>query len=177
MAFPKRALRGIYAGKQIGYGNRVSHSEHKTRRRWLPNAVYHRMYSSILDEKVRIRMTTHAMRLMDKKGGLDSFLLFTKPKVLDRGLAQVMRQELTDILLERAEKGDSQSLETLRLMCSRRELHKQARRYVYQYEEDADDSTSTSSSTSTTSSSSATTVPTSSLSSTSSSSSSATTQA
>ena len=36
-AFMHRANRGLYAGKEIQFGNNVSHSERKTRRTWKPN--------------------------------------------------------------------------------------------------------------------------------------------
>jgi len=41
-AFMNRADRGLYAGKEILFGNNVSHSQRKTRRRWLPNVQVRR---------------------------------------------------------------------------------------------------------------------------------------
>jgi len=45
-AFMNRADRGLYAGKEILFGNNVSHSQRKTRRRWLPNVQVRRQLGS-----------------------------------------------------------------------------------------------------------------------------------
>eukprot|EP00249_Psilotum_nudum_P006338 c19649_g1_i1 orf=261-1082(+) len=72
----KRALRGIYAGRHIRFGNKVSEDGgNKTRRCWRPNVQKKRLYSVALDRYVRIRVTTHAIRCIDKVGGLDEYLL------------------------------------------------------------------------------------------------------
>ncbi len=49
-------------------GNNVSHANNKTRRRWLPNLQWKRIYISELDRTVRIRLSTRALRTIDKKG-------------------------------------------------------------------------------------------------------------
>ena len=41
----------------------------RTRRRWLPNVQSKRLYSEILDRLVSLKVTTHAMRCIDKAGG------------------------------------------------------------------------------------------------------------
>lgn len=61
-------------GKGPMTGNNVPFSLKKTRRRFLPNIQSKRVYVPELDQYVRIRMTTRAMRTMDKKGGLMNYL-------------------------------------------------------------------------------------------------------
>ncbi len=49
-------------------GNNVSHANNKTRRVQLPNLQWKRIYIPELDRTVRIRLTTRALRTIDKKG-------------------------------------------------------------------------------------------------------------
>jgi len=86
-----KARRGVFAGKHIKFGNRVSEDGgNKTRRRWLPNAQKKRVYSEILGEMIPMRVTAHALRCMDKAGGLDEYVLKTR----DRDLQSVFALEL-----------------------------------------------------------------------------------
>jgi large subunit ribosomal protein L28 len=59
----------------VQYGNNVSHANNKTRRRFLPNLQKTSMFSQALARPVRIRLTPHAIRTVEQKGGLDAFLL------------------------------------------------------------------------------------------------------
>jgi ribosomal protein L28 len=45
--------------------------QNKTTRSWKPNVHRKRFYSEILDKKLRINVTTTALRTMDKYGGID----------------------------------------------------------------------------------------------------------
>ncbi len=64
-------------GKSILVGNRVSHSNTKTKHRFMPNLQNKWLYSDILGSSIRIRLTTGAMRTIDHAGGLDAYLLKT----------------------------------------------------------------------------------------------------
>jgi len=55
-------------GKSPMAGNNVSHAHNKTRRRWLPNLQWKRIYIPELDRTVRVRLSTRALRTIDKKG-------------------------------------------------------------------------------------------------------------
>ena len=55
-------------GKGPMAGNNVSHANNKTRRRWLPNLQWKRIYIPELDRTVRIRLSTRALRTIDKRG-------------------------------------------------------------------------------------------------------------
>ncbi|MFT4570819.1 MAG: large subunit ribosomal protein L28 [Hyphomicrobiaceae bacterium] len=56
-------------------GNRVSHSNHKTRRRFLPNLQPATFRSEALNRVFRMRVATSALRTVTKHGGLDAFLM------------------------------------------------------------------------------------------------------
>jgi large subunit ribosomal protein L28 len=49
-------------------GNNVSHANNKTRRRFLPNLQSHRFWVESENRFVRLRVSTKAMRTIDKKG-------------------------------------------------------------------------------------------------------------
>ena len=55
-------------GKRPATGNKVSHSNRKTRRRFLPNLHYHRFWLESEKRWVRLRVSRQGMRIIDKKG-------------------------------------------------------------------------------------------------------------
>lgn len=61
-------------GKAVLVGNLVSHSNHKTKCRFLPNLVNVTLQSEALGRSVRLRVTAHALRSVEHRGGLDAFL-------------------------------------------------------------------------------------------------------
>ena len=69
------AKRCQITGKTVMSGNNVSHANNRTRRRFLPNLQVTRMHSEVLDRKVNLRVSTSAMRTVEKHGGLDAFLM------------------------------------------------------------------------------------------------------
>ncbi|KAJ2769155.1 hypothetical protein IWQ57_003226 [Coemansia nantahalensis] len=71
-------LDGLFGGKQVQHGNNKPKSLHKTRRTWLPNIQKVSMFSAILGKMLSINVTTRVLRTIDKKGGLDEYLLTTK---------------------------------------------------------------------------------------------------
>lgn len=60
-------------GKRPQSGNNVSHANNKTRRRFLPNLQWHRFWVASENRFVRLRLSTAAMRTIDKNG-IDSVL-------------------------------------------------------------------------------------------------------
>ena len=66
------------SGKGVLTGNRVSHSNIKTRRRYLPNLNPGTRQSEALGRSFRFRITAHALRTVDHRGGLDAFLAKAK---------------------------------------------------------------------------------------------------
>ena len=57
------------------FGHKVSHSNRKTRTRFLPNVQKKRLFSEILGRFVTLRVTVAAMRSVEHNDGIDNFLL------------------------------------------------------------------------------------------------------
>jgi large subunit ribosomal protein L28 len=75
-------------GKGAQVGHKVSHSNRKTKRRFLPNLLNVTVMSDALGRSVRLRVSANALKTIDHRGGLDAFLLKAKdvelsPRVLD----------------------------------------------------------------------------------------------
>jgi large subunit ribosomal protein L28 len=69
------ARRCSITGKGVLAGNNVSHSHRKTRRRFLPNTQTASLFSDALNESVRLKVSTQALRTIEHNGGLDAYLL------------------------------------------------------------------------------------------------------
>lgn len=67
------AWRCELTGKTRQIGHRVSHSNRKTKRRFLPNLQTISLLSDVLGP-VRLRLSAAAVRTIEKKGGIDAFL-------------------------------------------------------------------------------------------------------
>lgn len=92
-----RASRGLYGGKEVIFGNNVSFSNRKTRRRWNPNVQTKRVYSEILGESYKLNVTTHALRCIKKYGGLDNYLTNQpRRKLEDSDVALVLRHRILE---------------------------------------------------------------------------------
>ena len=89
------AWRCELTGKGPLSGHKVSHSNIKTKRRFMPNLRNVTLISDALQRKVRVRVSANALKTVDHRGGLDAFLLKAKdaelaPKmlVLKRAIAK-----------------------------------------------------------------------------------------
>ncbi len=63
-------------------GHNVSHSNIKTKRRFMPNLVNVTLHSEALDQRFSMRVAAKALRTVDKMGGLDAYLAKAKDDVL-----------------------------------------------------------------------------------------------
>jgi large subunit ribosomal protein L28 len=63
-------------------GQMVSHSNRKTKTRFLPNLCRVTLASRVLGQAIKLRVVARALRSVDKKGGLDEFLLSRTSKEL-----------------------------------------------------------------------------------------------
>jgi len=79
-------------GKTRQIGHRVSHSNRKTKRRFLPNLLNVTLISDALGRSVRLRISANALKTIDHRGGLDSFLLAAKDADLSPRVLQLKRQ-------------------------------------------------------------------------------------
>ncbi len=77
-------------GPQVGH--KVSHSNIKTKRRFLPNLCNVTFISDALGRNVRLRVSTNAIKSVDHNGGLDAFLLKAKPADLSQRALELTRQ-------------------------------------------------------------------------------------
>ena len=66
------------SGKGVMTGNNVSHAKNRTRRRFLPNLCNVSLASDKLNQKIRFRVSAHALRSVEHVGGLDNFLIKAK---------------------------------------------------------------------------------------------------
>lgn len=55
-------------GKRVMVGNNVSHANNKTRRRFLPNLHYRRLWVDSEKRWVTLRISHQGLRTIDKKG-------------------------------------------------------------------------------------------------------------
>ena len=63
-------------------GHNVSHSNIKTKRRFMPNLVNVTLHSEALNQSFSMRIAAKALRTVDKLGGLDAYLAKAKDDVL-----------------------------------------------------------------------------------------------
>ena len=76
-------------GPQVGH--KVSHSNIKTKRRFLPNLVNVTFISDTLSRNVRLRVSTNALKSVDHNGGLDAFLLKSRAELLSPRALELKR--------------------------------------------------------------------------------------
>lgn len=87
-----RAKNGLYHGKDVMSGYSISHSHAKTKRKWYPNVINKRVWSDALNDWVRFKMTTKALKEIDNIGGIDKYLLALDEKsVSDSNYVTKMR--------------------------------------------------------------------------------------
>ena len=79
-------------GKRGLVGNNVSHANNKTKRRFLPNLNMATLISDKLDRAVRLRVSAAALRSVDHKGGLDSFLMSAKDETLSPKALKIKKE-------------------------------------------------------------------------------------
>jgi large subunit ribosomal protein L28 len=78
-------------GKTRQIGHKVSHSNRKTKRRFLPNLLNVTLQSDALERAVRMRISAHALKSVDHRGGLDAFLLKAKDAELPARALEIKR--------------------------------------------------------------------------------------
>ncbi len=88
-------------GKKPLVGHKVSHSNIKTLRRFMPNLRNVTLISDTLGRKVRVRVSANALKSVDHRGGLDAFLL----KSNNEDLAPKMRELKRQIMKKREAKA------------------------------------------------------------------------
>jgi large subunit ribosomal protein L28 len=80
-------------GKGPMSGNKISHANNKTRRRFLPNLNEITLISDVLGKSFQLRISAAAIRSVDHRGGLDAFLAKAKDDELSLG-ARAIKKEI-----------------------------------------------------------------------------------
>ena len=73
-------------------GHNVSHSNIKTKRRFMPNLSAVTVQSDALGQRFSLRITNAALRTLDFRGGLDAFLLKSRDEELSAKALKIKRQ-------------------------------------------------------------------------------------
>jgi large subunit ribosomal protein L28 len=72
------ARRCDLTDKGVQTGNNVSHSQRKTRRRFIPNIQKVTLKSEALGQNLSLNIAANTLRSIDHNGGLDQFLVTAK---------------------------------------------------------------------------------------------------
>jgi large subunit ribosomal protein L28 len=78
-------------GVRAQTGHNVSHSNRKTKRRFRPNVQRVSFHSDALARDVSLRITTRAVRTVQKAGGIDAYLLQSDETKLPEPAARLKR--------------------------------------------------------------------------------------
>jgi large subunit ribosomal protein L28 len=81
-------LTGI--GPMVGHN--VSHSNIKTKRRFLPSLKTVKVNSEALGQTFSLRISNAALRTLDYKGGLDAFIVKARDEQLSTAAQRIKRQ-------------------------------------------------------------------------------------
>jgi large subunit ribosomal protein L28 len=89
------------SGKLPMAGQLRSHAENKTKRTFRPNLCQVTLISDTLQRKVRLRVSAHALKSVEHRGGLDAYLLKARTEDLsDR--CQKLKREIVKARAEAA---------------------------------------------------------------------------
>ncbi|ONK65628.1 uncharacterized protein A4U43_C07F39030 [Asparagus officinalis] len=78
----------------------VSYRIVRSRRSWKPNVQEKRLFSYIHDRHIRVKVTTHALRCIDKAGGIDEYLLKTPYEEMDTELGLLWKAKIEKMYAE-----------------------------------------------------------------------------
>jgi large subunit ribosomal protein L28 len=79
-------------GKGPMSGNNVSHAKNRTRRRFLPNLQDVSLRSDTLGQTFKFKISSHALRTVDHRGGLDAFMAKAKDLELSPAALKVKKE-------------------------------------------------------------------------------------
>ena len=79
-------------GKGPMSGHTVSHSNIKTKRRFLPNLFNVTLMSDALGRSVRLKVSANGLKSVDHRGGLDAFLAKAKDTDLSIKALEIKRK-------------------------------------------------------------------------------------
>lgn len=79
------------SGVGVMSGNKVSHSQRKTKRKFLPNLRRASLASDVLGSTHKFRVTARALRSVEVYGGLDGYLLNTNDEFLSKDALSIKK--------------------------------------------------------------------------------------
>ena len=82
-------------GKKYLNGNNVSHAKNRTKRRFLPNLQKITFISEKLGCSIQLKVAASTIRTVEKKGGLDEYLLSTSNLKLPLKARKIKKQILS----------------------------------------------------------------------------------
>lgn len=92
-------------GVGVASGNKVSHSNRKTRRRFLPNLKTISLKSDVLGVALKLKIASSTLRTINKYGNIDNFLInFRFAKLAP--LAQKIRKKIKVKLIKQDRLAD-----------------------------------------------------------------------
>ncbi|MFV0367816.1 MAG: 50S ribosomal protein L28 [Hyphomicrobiaceae bacterium] len=78
-------------GKLPLSGNNRSHAENKSRRKFRPNLCNVTLMSDVLGRSFRLRISAHALKTVEHRGGLDAFLAKARDEELSDKCLKIKR--------------------------------------------------------------------------------------
>ena len=82
------------SGIAVQVGHKVSHSNIKTKVRFLPNLCNVTLISETLQRSIRMRVAAACLRSVEHRGGLDAYLLKAKDAELSQHAREIKREIL-----------------------------------------------------------------------------------
>ena len=82
-------------GKKSLTGNNVSHAKNRTKRRFFPNLQKISFSSEKLGKSIQLKVAASTIRTVEKKGGLDEYLLKTPNIKLSSEARKIKKQILS----------------------------------------------------------------------------------
>lgn len=80
------------SGKAVQVGNKVSHSNIKTKARFMPNLCNVTLISDTLQRSVRLRIAAACLRSVEHRGGLDAYLIKASDAELSQNARELKRE-------------------------------------------------------------------------------------
>ena len=79
------------SGTGVMSGNNVSHANHRSRRRFLPNLQVVSLLSDVLGKVFKLRITAKTLRSIEHNGGLDAYLESTSNTKLSSEAVEIKK--------------------------------------------------------------------------------------
>ncbi|KAI6661031.1 hypothetical protein LOD99_13753 [Oopsacas minuta] len=89
---------GLHGTKRVMHGYYVTHTNKRMRRIWRPNIVLKTCHSDILNHTFTFPVAADVVRLMDKAGSLDAYILYTDHRRLGGKFAIDFHYKLLEVI-------------------------------------------------------------------------------